>query len=101
MQVSVSDVEEAIFLKPDLEHEPWTQCKSQSDDQPLSFRDERSPVELRAYVIRSDKKIVDVMVVDLSYDGCAVRTSRGVRPRREGQAFRPWSRSRERSGALV
>lgn len=37
-------------------------------------RDERRPVELAAYLVRSNKKIIDVKVVDLSYDGCAIYT---------------------------
>lgn len=46
----------------------------------LPERDERRPVELSAYVIRPNKKIVDVKVVDLSYDGCAVRTFEALVP---------------------
>jgi len=37
-------------------------------------RQERRPVEMRAYVVRSDKSMVDVRVLDLSYNGCSVET---------------------------
>jgi hypothetical protein len=37
-------------------------------------RDERRLVELNGYVIRSCKTIVDVKVLDLSYDGCSITT---------------------------
>jgi hypothetical protein len=37
-------------------------------------RDERRLVELNGYVIRSNKTIVDVKVLDLSYDGCSIAT---------------------------
>lgn len=37
-------------------------------------RDERRRVELNGYVIRSSKAIVDVKVLDLSYDGCSIVT---------------------------
>jgi hypothetical protein len=41
---------------------------------PLPARAERRRVELAGYLVRPDKKIVDIKIVDLSYDGCAVRT---------------------------
>jgi hypothetical protein len=37
-------------------------------------RKERRQVELSGYVIRSSKAIVDVKVLDLSYDGCSIAT---------------------------
>ena len=37
-------------------------------------RDERRPVEINGYVVRSNKAIVDVKLLNLSYDGCAVST---------------------------
>lgn len=37
-------------------------------------RDERRSVELNGYVLRSNKAIVDVKVLDLSYDGCSIAT---------------------------
>lgn len=61
------------LLKPVLERE----LKDQSDPAygPLPpDRQERRAVELAAYLIRSNKKIVDVKVVDLSYDGCSIHT---------------------------
>ncbi len=35
-------------------------------------RDERRPVEIKGYIIRANKAIVDVKLLDLSYDGCAI-----------------------------
>lgn len=37
-------------------------------------REDRRLVELSGYLIRSNKVIVDVKVLDLSYDGCAIAT---------------------------
>lgn len=37
-------------------------------------REDRRLVELSAYLIRSDKSIVDVKIGNLSYDGCGVHT---------------------------
>ena len=53
---------------------------SMTDEQPLPCadlavpRDERRSVEINGYIIRSNKAIVDVKLLDLSYDGCAVST---------------------------
>jgi len=41
---------------------------------PLMKRRERREVELRAYVVRGSDEIVDVRVLDLSYDGCRIET---------------------------
>ncbi|MEO8454749.1 MAG: hypothetical protein ABI454_06285 [Sphingomicrobium sp.] len=62
-------------MKPVLERVLSTEGDTQPSDvlSPAS-RDERRPVELSGYLIRSNKKIVDIKVVDLSYDGCAIRT---------------------------
>lgn len=40
-----------------------------------SSRGERRSIELRAYAVRFDDSIIDLRVVDLSYDGCAVETN--------------------------
>lgn len=45
---------------------------STSSDHPLLNRDERRPVELRGYLVRADGEIVDVRVLNLSYDGCGI-----------------------------
>jgi hypothetical protein len=37
-------------------------------------RVDRRAVDLNGYVVRSNKTIVDVKVLDLSYDGCAIKT---------------------------
>jgi len=41
----------------------------------MPARAERRVVELSGYLIRESKKIVDIKVVNLSYDGCALRTT--------------------------
>jgi len=43
-------------------------------------RDERRPVEIIGYIIRSNKTIVDVKLLDLSYDGCAIATQVPLMP---------------------
>jgi hypothetical protein len=45
-----------------------------SDVSARATREERRSVELSGYVIRSDKVIVDVKLLDLSYDGCSIAT---------------------------
>lgn len=37
-------------------------------------REKRREVEMRGYLVRSDNEIVDVRVLDLSYDGCGIDT---------------------------
>ena len=51
-----------------------------SDGLPYPERDYRRPVELAAYLMRSDKRIVDVKVNDLSYDGCGISTLVPLKP---------------------
>lgn len=41
----------------------------------LPQRSNRRTVELRAYAVRFDDSIIDVRVLDLSYDGCAIETN--------------------------
>ena len=48
---------------------------SDRDGSPKPARAQRRQVELAGYLIRPDKTIVDIKLVDLSYDGCAVRTT--------------------------
>jgi hypothetical protein len=43
-------------------------------DHPLIKRHERRAVELRAFLVRAGDEIVDVRVLDLSYDGCRIET---------------------------
>jgi hypothetical protein len=43
-------------------------------------RDARRLVEMRAYAVRSDDSILDLQVVNLSYDGCAVETQESLIP---------------------
>jgi hypothetical protein len=43
-------------------------------------RAERRLVEMRAYAIRFDNSILDLRVVDLSYDGCAIETNERLVP---------------------
>lgn len=68
-------------MKPVFERD-LEASSSEADETILQLpeRDERRAVELSAYVIRPNKKIVDVKVVDLSYDGCAVRTFEPLTP---------------------
>lgn len=40
----------------------------------LAARQARRPVELRGFLVRSNDEIVDVRVLDLSYDGCGIET---------------------------
>lgn len=47
---------------------------------PLPARAERRVVELSGYLIRASKRIVDIKVVNLSYDGCAVHTNEPLSP---------------------
>jgi hypothetical protein len=51
--------EEYLSLPQDLRHLP---------------RAERRTVELKGYIVRENAQIVDITMVDLSYDGCAVST---------------------------
>ena len=53
---------------------PWTSEGAPSEAGLLGNREDRRTVELTAYLIRSNKQILDVKVIDLSYDGCAIRT---------------------------
>jgi hypothetical protein len=46
----------------------------QGSDPSHEPRADRRLVELNGYVIRSDKSIVDVKVLDLTYDGCSIAT---------------------------
>jgi hypothetical protein len=62
-------------LKPDVERTFSQDDESQQPAAPSAVpRDERRAVEISGYVIRSNKAIVDVKVLDLSYDGCAIST---------------------------
>jgi hypothetical protein len=63
-------------LKAELKQESWTDApEARSGDLPSAPpREGRRLVELSAYLIREDQSIVDVKVMDLSYDGCSVRT---------------------------
>lgn len=46
----------------------------------LPPRVQRRGVELSAYLVRSNKTVVDVKIVNLSYDGCAVHTTVPLSP---------------------
>lgn len=61
-------------MKQVPERELWKDCEDATPRDVSLARIGRRPVELTGYLIRQDKKIVDVKVSDLSYDGCAVRT---------------------------
>jgi hypothetical protein len=69
-------------VKPVLERELWAGSNLDAIGNELLGedglapppREDRHQVELTGYLIRSDKRIVDVKIVDLSYDGCGVRT---------------------------
>jgi hypothetical protein len=54
---------------------PW----AGSDSTPPLNRDSRRPVELDGHIIRANDEVVAVKVVDLSYDGCAVRIATTLR----------------------
>jgi hypothetical protein len=41
---------------------------------PLTARRQRREVEMRAYAVRVDGEIVDLRVLDLTYDGCGIET---------------------------
>jgi hypothetical protein len=58
-----------------VEHTSETGGQYQQSAAPVrSARDERRLVEIRGYVIRLSREVVDVKVLDLSYDGCAIAT---------------------------
>lgn len=68
-------------LKPVLDRELWAGAEPRPDGMEAGAgeaaapdRDTRRDVELNGYLIRSDKSIVDIKIVDLSYDGCGIRT---------------------------
>ena len=46
----------------------------------LAPRKERRHVEVKGYIIRVNKAIVDVKLIDLSYDGCAISTDVPLMP---------------------
>jgi hypothetical protein len=46
----------------------------------LSERPGRRGVELRAFLVRSNEEIVDLKVLDLSYDGCGIETETHLNP---------------------
>jgi hypothetical protein len=58
-----------IPLKPVFERDLWA-----GSDPPPPAREQRRPVELTGYLICPDKRIVDIKIVDLTYDGCGIRT---------------------------
>ena len=43
-------------------------------------RSERRRTEIKGYIVRSDKNIVDVKLFDLSYDGCAISIETPLKP---------------------
>jgi hypothetical protein len=57
--------------------DPISNAASQPEHSEASLlpRVDRRAVEMRAYAVRFDNSIVDLRVVDLSYDGCAVETN--------------------------
>ncbi|WP_114228255.1 MULTISPECIES: PilZ domain-containing protein [Sphingomonas] len=56
-------------------HDPFLEEHLSLPDDPRHLpRAERRTVELKGYLVRENCQIVDVTMVDLSYDGCAVRT---------------------------
>ena len=61
-------------------------------------RDERRRVELSGYLLRPTKEIVDIKIVDLSYDGCAVTTTVPLKP---GEVVRLSVLGRSASSAVV
>jgi hypothetical protein len=62
-------------LKPAVEPNAFPDEQShESAAPPPPPRDDRRLVEISGYVIRSNKAIVDVKVLDLSYDGCLIST---------------------------
>jgi hypothetical protein len=56
---------------------------SPSSDHPLLKRHKRRPVELRGYLVRTDGEIVDVRVLDLSFDGCGIHLFTQLAPGEE------------------
>jgi ribosomal protein L19 len=50
--------------------------------QRLAQREDRRGVEMRGYVVRANDEIVDIKVLDLSYNGCGIET---VVPLAEGE----------------
>lgn len=51
-----------------------------SSEPALPKREDRRSVEIRAYLVRADGEIVDLRVLDLSYDGCGVETVVPLQP---------------------
>ena len=79
-------------------HDEFTTEFELSQDELLGKRDERRLVELNGYIIRDDKTIIDVKIVDLSYDGCAVRT---LQPLRIGEKIKLTVLGRDAMNAVV
>jgi hypothetical protein len=79
-------------------HDEFTTEFELSQDELLGKRDERRLVELNGYIIRDDKTIIDVKIVDLSYDGCAVRT---LQPLRIGEKIKLTVLGRDAMKAVV
>jgi hypothetical protein len=52
---------------------------------PAAKREDRRLVEMRGYIVRADDEIVDVRVLDLSYNGCSIET---VVPLIEGEVVK-------------
>jgi hypothetical protein len=56
---------------------------AKADAHPLLNRPERQAVEKRAYIVRASDQILDVRVLDLSYDGCGIETQTLLEPGEE------------------
>jgi hypothetical protein len=55
-------------------HPTFEEHLSLPDDPRHLPRAERRIVELKGYLVRESKQIVDIKMIDLSYDGCAIST---------------------------
>lgn len=67
-------------LGPPSMNQHYAARHPQSHKQVRPPRVDRRAVELRAYAIRFDNSILDLRVVDLSYDGCAVESDERLIP---------------------
>jgi hypothetical protein len=67
-------------MKPVHESERFLVEEQKKPSRLPGKRPERRLVERAGYAIRADNQIVDVKVDDLSYDGCAIRTSVPLEP---------------------
>lgn len=80
-------------------HDPFFEEHLSLPEDPRHLpRAERRTVELKGYVVREHTQIVDVTIIDLSYDGCAVST---LVPLTVGEKVKVSALGRGSTGATV